>query len=143
MVQSLEPLFPDAELSILPPLLFLGTGSLSAGRTREARGLASLWEEGKQAEAKASLGSLLPAGPWNLPEEVLSKESEVGEALSHPKVGLQVPRVFTLDSGLSNFELLILVRLDMLGKVVAAHEALAALRTREALLTGVSPQVPL
>jgi len=44
-------------------------------------------------------------------------------------MGLQVPRVLPLYSGLSNFELLILVRLNVLGEVVAAHEALALLQT--------------
>ena len=58
-------------------------------------------------------------------------------------MGLQVPRVLPLYSSLSNSELLILVRLDVLGEVVAAHEALAALGAGEALLARVSPQVPL
>ena len=58
-------------------------------------------------------------------------------------MGLQVPRVLPLYSGLSNFELLILVRLNVLREVVAAHEALAALGAGEALLARVSPQMPL
>ena len=113
-----------------------------------AGGLASLLGGGQAGRGKlsASVGSPLgrrPIGPRNLSEEVLGREPEAGEASSRPRVGLQVPRVLPLDSGLSNFELLILVRLDVLGEVVAAHEALAALGTGEALLARVSPQVPL
>ena len=59
-----EPLFPGAELSTLPPLLLLDTGSRpQAGQG--VGGLASPWEAGKQEEASASLRSpfgRLPTG---------------------------------------------------------------------------------